>query len=68
MTLAHLANRRGKRKLNGVLTRHPGRQLPLSTKILRYPGATWNLWSQNEMIDRATRLPEAPQGEGLGYG
>lgn len=34
----------------------------------RYPGATWNLWSQNEMIDRATRLPEAPQGEGPGYG
>jgi len=39
-----------------------------STKILRYPGATWNLWSQNEMIDRATRLPEAPQGEGSGHG
>lgn len=44
------------------------RQLPLSTTIPRYPGATWNLWSQNEMIDRATRLPEAPQGEGPGYG
>ena len=63
-----LASGRGKRKLEEVLLTFWYRQLPLSTAILHYPGATWNLWSQNKMIDRATRLPQAPQGERRGLG